>query len=165
MRYKMGENTPKPHNVVPILTRKLLRNEQFTVYGSKYDTDDGTAVRDYIHIDDLVDAHELCLNRLDELTTLFGIEFFNIGSGVGSSINDVLRQMNRVVKISPLQIRYEPNRPGDVAVLVSSIEKAKTVLGFVPKLSLFDICRSAYDYDKVQYEKSQRSIHEKSHSC
>lgn len=144
MKYNLGEDTPIPQNVLPIMINKILNNQPFLLFGTNYDTKDGTAVRDYFHIDDLTKAHIQTLNHLE---TLPQFTVLNIGSGKGTSVKELAHTIKTISGIS-FQIDMNPQRKGDVATLIANIEQAKKLIYFNPKYSIRDICESAYTYAK-----------------
>ena len=118
-----------------------LVGESVSIYGTDYDTPDGTCIRDYIHVTDLAEAHILAVEYL-----MKGGEsnVFNLGNGVGYSVREVIETARKVTG-HPIPAVEIPRRAGDPARLVASGEKAKTVLGWEPKItSLEDIIRSAW---------------------
>lgn len=110
------------------------------LFGTDYPTPDGTAVRDYIHILDLAQAHLLAMEWVPEGTH----EIFNLGTGVGSSVREVIDAVGRVTG-REVPVTEEPRRPGDPATLVASGEKARRVLGWEPRHTLEDIIGDAWD--------------------
>ncbi len=107
-----------------------------SVFGDDFDTDDGTCVRDYIHVTDLCSAHLAALDRL--LTgKVENMEAFNLGNGQGFSVKDVIDSCRRVTGID-IQFNITDRRVGDPAVLVGSAEKARQVLGWIPQMTSLD---------------------------
>ena len=146
-KYRLGEDSPNPQNVIPILTQKIVKKQKFVVFGTDYDTKDGTCVRDYIHIQDLVDAHVQTIKKLDlfkQFSTL------NIGSGVGTSIKELIYAMTSANDVF-FDIDSENKREGDVPVLVSNIEKAYKMIQFECKYNIKDICKSAYEWESLKH--------------
>lgn len=110
-----------------LIPRLLSTRGEFPIYGNDYPTPDGTCIRDFVHVEDLARAHVLALGRK-------GI--WNLGSGTGHSVLDVVRKAGRTP-------RFEPRRPGDPAVLVADTTKAKRDLGWEPRLGLMEILATA----------------------
>ncbi len=114
---------------------------RFRVHGSDYDTKDGTAVRDYIHVDDLADAHHLALAHLvrDGIS-----DVFNLGTGNGYTVKEIAEAVENASG-RPLRIVFGPRREGDPPVLVASAEKARRVLGWSPtRSSITNIIETAW---------------------
>jgi UDP-glucose 4-epimerase len=103
------------------------------IYGSDYPTRDGTCVRDYVHVSDIADAHLLALDALDRL----GLDWFNIGTGTGHSVAEVVTAVERVTG-RPVQASRAPRRPGDPATLVASSDRIRQVLGWSPRYADLD---------------------------
>lgn len=135
-----------PNNLVPYITQTaagLLPS--LTVYGSDYNTADGTCIRDYIHVVDLAQAHVAALTWLD--TQDHVCEAFNLGSGRGHSVLEVVRSFE---KISGQSLNYDlgPRRPGDVEQIYASPSKANQVLNWETKLDLEDALEDAWNWQK-----------------
>ena len=139
---KLGEaHNPESHLIPLVLQVPNGKRESVSIYGTDYDTPDGTCIRDYIHVTDLAKAHILAVEYL-----MKGGEsdIFNLGNGVGYSVREVIETARKVTG-HPIPAVEIPRRAGDPARLVASGEKAKTVLGWEPKItSLEDIIRSAW---------------------
>jgi len=139
------DHRPESHLIPLILQVPLGKREYISVFGDDYDTPDGTCIRDYIHVDDLADAHVLALERLRR-----GGEssVYNLGNGKGFSVREVIETARRVTG-HPIPARTEARRPGDPAVLVASSEKAKRELGGEPRrTALEDIIASAWTWHR-----------------
>lgn len=127
---RIGEDhTPESHLIPIVLQVALGQRDKVAIFGDDYQTEDGTCIRDYIHVLDLADAHYLALKRLTE-TGESGI--YNLGNGTGFSVKQVI---DTCCKVTNKEIRAEvvPRRAGDPAVLIASSAKANEVLGWVPK--------------------------------
>ena len=139
---KLGEaHNPESHLIPLVLQVPNGKRESVSIYGTDYDTPDGTCIRDYIHVTDLAEAHILAVEYL-----MKGGEsnVFNLGNGVGYSVREVIETARKVTG-HPIPAVEIPRRAGDPARLVASGEKAKTVLGWEPQItSLEDIIRSAW---------------------
>ena len=139
---KLGEaHNPESHLIPLVLQVPNGKRESVSIYGTDYDTPDGTCIRDYIHVTDLAEAHILAVEYL-----MKGGEsnVFNLGNGVGYSVREVIETARKVTG-HPIPAVEIPRRSGDPARLVAAGEKAKTVLGWEPKItSLEDIIRSAW---------------------
>jgi UDP-arabinose 4-epimerase len=132
---EIGErHEPEPH-VIPLAIRGAIHNDYtFTIHGSDYDTRDGTAVRDYIHVNDLANAHCLALNYLVE-----GGESgpFNLGTGVGTTVGEIADTIERLSGHT-VKRKLGARRSGDPASLVASFTRARQVLGWSPQYSDID---------------------------
>lgn len=142
----IGEaHNPESHLIPLILQVPNRKREAISVFGTDYDTADGTCIRDYIHVTDLASAHILAVEYL-----LRGGEsdIFNLGNGVGYSVKEVI-EVARKVTGHPIPANEAPRRAGDPARLVASSEKAKKVLGWNPvHNSLEEIISSAWIWHK-----------------
>jgi UDP-glucose 4-epimerase len=118
--------------------------DHLNVFGNDYDTKDGTGVRDYIHVVDLSIAH---LKALEKLRNMQGTDIYNIGTGEGYSVLDIV---NAFEKANNLKIKYKiaPRRSGDIAICYADATKAKTELGWEATRTLEDMCRDAWNYTK-----------------
>ncbi len=139
---EIGENHDPETHIIPLAIMATQgKIKQFTVFGTDYATPDGTAVRDYIHVTDLADAHVRALNYLfsgGESTA------FNLGTGTGYSVRQILNAVEHVTGL-PCPSLNLPRRPGDPPVLMAGYEKAKSILGWEPKHSeLNNIITTAY---------------------
>ena len=143
-RGMIGES-PKgiPNNLMPFILKVAQRAYQkVSVFGNDYDTHDGTGVRDYIHIMDLVDGHVKALNYQKK-----GVSIFNLGTGQGYSVLDLIKTFERVNHVSA-PFEFVNRRPGDVAAVYANPSKAESVLGFKAKRTLEDMCRDAWTFAK-----------------
>ena len=135
---------PESHLIPLVLRVPLGQKESANIYGSDYPTPDGTCIRDYIHIADLVSAHLLALEALGEHDRLV----YNLGSGNGYSVREVIETARQVTG-HPIPVHELPRRPGDSARLVASSEKIKRELGWKPEHdNLHEIIASAWQWHK-----------------
>jgi len=143
----IGEShEPETHLIPNVLRAALRTGPALSVFGDDYPTPDGTCVRDYVHVDDLAQAHQLALGYLDANP---GAHVFNLGNGQGFSVREVIAAAQR---ISGLEIPHTvaPRRVGDPAVLVASSEKARRDLGWEPAhTSLDTIIESAWRWHQA----------------
>jgi UDP-glucose 4-epimerase len=139
----MGEaHNPETH-LIPKAIYSILNDEEFYMFGTDYDTPDGTAVRDYIHVVDLVEAHLLALNMLSEG---YGGYFYNVGTGNGHSIREVVSALERISG-QKMKVKEVDRRPGDANILVADVAAIKKDLNFSPKYSDLDtIVKSAWEW-------------------
>lgn len=128
------DHTPETHLIPLILDAALGRRSHIGVFGTDYPTPDGTAVRDYIHVTDLADAHGLALDHLLKGRSSLTL---NLGTGNGHSVREVITAVERLVG-KPVPSRDSPRRPGDPPVLVADPGRSREVLGFVPQRSDLD---------------------------
>ncbi|MEK7464191.1 MAG: UDP-glucose 4-epimerase GalE [Patescibacteria group bacterium] len=143
---KMGEEHSPETHIIPNAINALLSKTEFSLHGDDYDTKDGTCVRDYIHVLDLVEAHMLAISKLKNGGGGF---FYNVGTGEGTSNKEVI---NMIEKVSGLKINLETQkrRHGDASALVADPTLIKKDLGFEPKYSdLETIIKSAWEWHKI----------------
>jgi UDP-glucose 4-epimerase len=140
-----GEDHPGESHLIPLVLRVALgQNEHAQVFGCDYPTPDGTAIRDYIHIEDLVSAHLLALDALARESQLV----YNLGNGQGYSVREVLAAARRVTGHAIPSVDC-PRRPGDAPRLVASAEKARRELGWTPRhSSIEEIIASAWEWHR-----------------
>ncbi len=137
------DHHPETHLIPVILQVPLGKREFISVFGDDYPTEDGTCIRDYIHVMDLANAHYLALQRLREKEES-GV--YNLGNGQGFSVRQVIDVARRVTG-HPIPDRVSPRRPGDPAVLVASSERAQKELGWKPQYAdLEKIVDSAWQW-------------------
>jgi UDP-glucose 4-epimerase len=143
----MGEmHTPETH-IIPNAIKAVIEGTSFTLYGTDYPTKDGTAVRDYIHVLDLAEAHVLALQKVSK----DGGEYqFNVGTGMGYSNQEVVSMVEKVSG-KKIEIHIESRRSGDPVELVADVDKIKKELGFKPAHSeLETIVSSAWKWHSKQ---------------
>ena len=143
---EIGEfHQPETHLIPLVLDVALGKRSDVTIFGSDYDTKDGTCVRDYIHVCDLVDAHIL---GLEYLKRGGANQIFNLGTGEGFSVNEIITKVQDITK-TEIRKNNAPRRPGDCARLVSGSELAQKVLGWKRKRSsLYTIISDAWHWQK-----------------
>ena len=128
-------------NLVPIVFAALDAGKSPVVFGTDYDTADGTCVRDYVHVLDLAEAHVTSLDYLERDDREHST--FNVGTGKGASVFDVLNEIKRVTKID-FEIDLQPRRPGDPPYLCADVSRIKQHLGWTAKRDLAEIIESAW---------------------
>ena len=134
-----------PNNLMPYVTQVAVgRREKLAIYGNDYNTVDGTGVRDYIHVVDLATAHLCALNN--RLNTQ-GCRAWNIGTGQGSSVLDVVKTFERVNNV-PVAYSIEPRREGDVATSFADNARAVAELGWTPQYGLEDMLADSWNWQK-----------------
>jgi UDP-glucose 4-epimerase len=137
----IGEDFGVTTNLVPLVMKAALgRSKPLQVYGTDYPTPDGTAVRDYVHVDDLAEAH---LAALEHLERGGGSATVNLGTGVGSSVLEVLAAARRAIG-SEVPHEFAPRRPGDPAAVYADNRLAGRLLGWAPTRGLDEIVASAW---------------------
>ncbi len=137
-----------PQNLVPYITQTAAGlRDCLSVFGNDYPTPDGTCVRDYIHVVDLAKAHVVALQRLLAENNTSNFETFNIGTGVGSSVLEVIKSFEKVSG-TPLNYKFASRREGDITEAYADTRKANDVLGWTAKLSLDDAMLSAWNWEK-----------------
>ena len=142
-----------PQNLVPFITQTGIgKREQLSVFGDDYPTEDGTCIRDYIHVVDLAIAHVAALKRLIDAKNNSNFEVFNVGTGKGSSVLDVIKAFE---KVSGQKLNYKivGRRPGDVISAYADTTKANSVLGWRAKSTLEDALASAWKWEQVCHKK------------
>ncbi len=137
-----------PQNLVPFITQTGIGlSEQLSVFGDDYPTEDGTCIRDYIYVVDLAKAHVKALQRLLDGKNASNYEVFNLGTGKGSSVLEVIHSFE---KVSGQKLNYKivDRRPGDVIQAYADTTKANQVLGWKAKATLDEAMKSAWDWEK-----------------
>ncbi|MBQ6554690.1 MAG: UDP-glucose 4-epimerase GalE [Firmicutes bacterium] len=141
---EIGEDhSPESHLIPIILQAAMGVREKIAIFGTDYDTADGTCVRDYIHVTDLADAHIKALEKLERDN---GSGIYNLGNGTGFSVREVIEEAKRVTQ-RPIKVVEEARRPGDPATLIASSKKAMDELGWKPRYnSLEKIISTAWKW-------------------
>jgi UDP-glucose 4-epimerase len=140
---------PESHLIPLILDVAIGRRDSIKTFGQDYPTPDGTGVRDYIHVQDLAEAHLLAFQALDQRDRMI----YNLGNGQGFTVRQVVESARRVTG-HPIPVEELPRRAGDPAVLIASSAKIETELGWKPKYTqLDDIVRSAWEWHQQRYQK------------
>jgi UDP-glucose 4-epimerase len=143
-----------PQNLVPFITQTGIGlREQLSVFGNDYPTDDGSCIRDYIHVMDLAEAHVVALQRLLNKNNQSAFEVFNVGTGKGSSVFEVIQAFEKVSGRS-LNYKVVDRRPGDVIAVYADTAIANNELGWKSKRDLEEALSSAWKWEeKVRNEK------------
>ena len=141
----IGENPNGiPNNLMPYITQVAVgKLKQLSIFGDNYATEDGTGVRDYIHVMDIAEGHVAALKKLEGT----GLRIYNLGTGKGTS---VLQLLTTFEKVNNVKIPYtiKPRRPGDVAVSYCSPALAEQELGWKAKYNIDDMCRDSWNWKK-----------------
>lgn len=139
----------RPSNLVPAITQFAAgKIPQLSVYGTDYNTRDGSCIRDFIHVSDIAHAHTLALNYLAASKEPPRAELFNLGTGTGVTVLEAIHAFERVSGMK-LDYKLADRRPGDVVAVYANNNKAKEKLGWQPKYSLDDMMRTAWEWEKV----------------
>jgi len=134
-----------PNNLMPYITQVAVgRREKLSVYGNDYDTPDGTGVRDYIHVVDLAKGHVAAVAYVTDNT---GCEVFNLGTGTGYSVLDMVRTFQEVNNVAVPYVITD-RRPGDLATCYADPAKSAAVLGWKAEKTLADMCRDSWNWQK-----------------
>lgn len=139
-----------PQNLVPFVTQTAAgKREMLSVWGNDYDTEDGTCIRDYIHVMDLAEVHVIALEKLFEKDYGQAYEVFNVGTGHGNSVLDVVKTFEKVNNLK-LPYKIADRRPGDVVAAYADTTKAENVLGWKAKRSMADALRDSWKWQTKQ---------------
>lgn len=150
---RIGENhNPETHLIPNILKSTFNNKKTFKIFGDNYNTKDGTCIRDYINVEDLINAHLLALKYL-----LAGgkTDFFNLGTNEGNSVKEIFDLCTKVTK-KKIPFEIAQKRAGDPAVLIADNKKAKEILGWNPEKTLYDSIKSAYMWELKQNERNKK---------
>lgn len=138
----------RPNNLVPIITQTAVGKNKLTVFGTDYDTRDGSCIRDYIHVSDIADAHVKALNYVIEGRNASKLSLFNLGTGNGVTVLEAIRSFEKVTA-SKLDYVLGKRRDGDVVAVYANNEHAKKELHWSPEISLDDMMRSAWKWQQT----------------
>ena len=137
-----------PQNLVPFITQTAIGlREKLSVFGDDYPTPDGTAIRDYIHVVDLAKAHVVAMQRLLSKQNATKVETFNLGTGTGSSVLEVINAFEKVAE-QKLNYQIVGRREGDITSAYANTDKANNVLGWKAKSTLDEALASAWKWEK-----------------
>lgn len=143
-----------PCNLVPYITQTAIGiREQLKVFGSDYNTPDGTAIRDYIHVVDLAQAHVIAVERMIHKEWKKKVEIFNLGTGNGFSVLEVINSFEKVTN-QKLNYKIVERRPGDIEIVYADTNFANKELGWKAEKNLDEMMRSAWKWEKALVEKS-----------
>jgi UDP-glucose 4-epimerase len=140
----IGEDHPLESHLIPNIVKKALKGEEIQIFGDDYNTPDGTNVRDYIHVLDLVETHSIAMEKL-----LQGVKsnYYNAGIGKGYSNKEILNEVGLCLG-SELKVKYVPRRQGDADALYASTEKIQKDFKWVPKYGLKEIVETAISWHR-----------------
>jgi len=149
---EVGELREKETHIVPLAIEAARQGKTFKIFGDKYPTEDGTCVRDYVHVMDLADAH---IKALNYASSQLSAEVFNLGSGAPASNKQLLEAVQKYT--GKMNVEMWSNRPGDPAYLVADIEKAKSMLQWEPTQSSIDnvVATAVQWYNKTHKKEIQ----------
>ncbi len=137
-----------PNNLVPYITQTAIGKQPFLrVFGNDYNTPDGTCIRDYIHVVDVAAAHVAALNRLLNIPERPQFEFFNIGTGNGNTVLEVIHAFEKATGVK-LPYQIYPRRDGDIEKVYANTDLSNTVLGWKSKLNIEQMMASAWAWEQ-----------------
>ena len=146
--FSLGEQHKTESHLIPLLIKHSNLNLPFNIYGTDYPTKDGTCIRDFIHVMDIAQAHWLALKHLNDNNPS---DFFNLGTGQGFSIKEIINSFENIYNVK-LNVINSKKREGDAPILVADYAKAKNILKWSPHNSnLENILRSAYIFEKNRF--------------
>jgi UDP-glucose 4-epimerase len=143
---RLGEDpSGVPNNLMPFVMQVAAgRRDRLVLHGDDYPTPDGTCVRDYLHVMDLAEGHVAALEALDRRE---GCRAWNLGTGRGSSVKDVVAAAEAAIG-SPLPLVVGPRRPGDAVRLVAAVDRARTELGWEASRDLAEMCADHWNWQR-----------------
>ncbi|MFC1854901.1 UDP-glucose 4-epimerase GalE [Candidatus Dependentiae bacterium] len=152
----LGEQHEPETHLIPLLIKAMLKDKPVSIFGSDYETPDGTCVRDYVHVRDIAEAHNLAIQRAG---SAHKNEVFNLGTGQGFSVRQIICALEELMGKKAL-VKEMPRRPGDPPMLVASAEKAERVLGWKPQYSLLKrILKDAIKWERLKNFISEQICH------
>lgn len=135
-----------PNNLMPFISQVAVGKREFlSVFGSDYDTHDGTGVRDYIHVVDLANAHVKTIEYFNKNSTMQQPLIVNIGTGIGYSVLDMVKAFEKVIS-KEISYKIVKRRPGDIAKCYTEPSYAKRILNWEAKRNLYDICKDSWNW-------------------
>lgn len=144
-----------PQNLIPFITQTAIgKREELAVFGDDYPTADGTCIRDYIHVMDLAEAHVKALERLIKNEAETNHEVFNLGTGSGNSVMEVIKAFEKVSG-EKLPYRIAKRREGDITAAYADTKKANTILGWKTTRDLDEALSSAWKWEQTCNEKEE----------
>lgn len=138
----IGERHNPETHLIPLLINSAIKDTEFNIYGNNYDTEDGTAIRDYVHVNDIAKAHILCSKYL-----LDGgkSDVYNIGTGNGTSVLEIINSLSKILN-EKILYSFQERRVGDPPILVASYEKIMSNLNWRPEIGIDDILKTAWGW-------------------
>ncbi|NLJ81551.1 MAG: UDP-glucose 4-epimerase GalE [Bacteroidales bacterium] len=145
-----------PQNLLPYLTQTVIgKRDYLSVYGGDYDTPDGTCIRDYIHVVDLAEAHVSAIERLVIKEMENNYEVYNVGTGTGYSVLDIVHTFEKVNEVK-VNHKIVERRSGDIAQIWADTSLVNKTLKWKAKYALSDMLQSAWEWEKVMNEKHKK---------
>jgi UDP-glucose 4-epimerase len=142
-----------PHHLVPYIVETASgKRKELNVFGSDWDTRDGTCIRDYIHVVDIAEAHIAALELLHNAPEM-RFDVINLGSGNGQTVLEMVQAFEKSTGMK-VPVRMAPRRPGDVEAVYANNEKAKRMLNWTPKRSLEEMLASAWNFEQTLKENT-----------
>ncbi len=142
---EIGEShTPETHLIPIVLQAAAKKRPNVKIFGTDYPTKDGSCIRDFIHVNDLSQAHILALEKMEQENKS---DQFNLGSGNGFSVLEIIEKTKQITGVD-FKVETAPRRKGDPAILIADSTKAKNVLGWSPRYSLTRIIETAWNWEK-----------------
>lgn len=155
----IGELNDATHHVVPIITQTAIgRRAQMKVFGTDYDTRDGSCIRDYIHVMDIAHAHTLALQKsLSDEGLTEKVAIFNLGFGDGVTVLELINAFEKVTGVK-LNVELGSRRAGDVAAIYADNTKARTVLGWTPQYGIDKMMETAWKWEQKLAETAKKIL-------
>lgn len=152
---KMGEDPTKAFtNLMPFISQVAIgKKDAMTIFGDDYPTEDGTGIRDYIHVMDLAMGHVLAMRKLE--VGKFGIKFYNLGTGKGASVMQLIKTFERVNNVK-IPYVVEPRREGDISTMYADPKLAEEELGWKAKFSLEEMCADFWRWQTMNPDGYKR---------
>ncbi len=140
----IGESHIDESHLIPLVLDSAITQKPLKVFGDDYETPDGTCIRDYIHVNDLAQAH---ISALDLVKQNHYLNIFNLGSGCGASILEIIKLASQITKVE-IPYTVVDRRPGDPPILIANYDKAKEYLNFKPKYDIQKIIETAWQWQR-----------------
>jgi UDP-glucose 4-epimerase len=149
---KVGQRNKSANNVMSVLARVAAGNQNsFPIFGTDYETPDGSCIRDFIHVEDIATAHLLAIKKLQNAKSGHSYMALNLGLEMAHSVLDLVRGFEAITG-KKIAVEQHPRRPGDISKILADSTKAKEELGWKPKYqSVDDLCRSALDWERANF--------------
>ena len=142
---EIGEAFDPPHHIIPIIFKCLVENKEFKIFGNDYNTNDGTCIRDYVHVQDIAKIHSLCLENLFNINGCENLNF-NVGSNKGYSILEIIKEIESITN-KKLKYVFSERRNGDPATLVASDQLVTSFFKYKYEYDLIGILQTAWNWE------------------